>query len=278
MNTLRFQSARKTPRTQLDDGEGERVGQVDTVDHTPYPQSPKVADGLARAKITEAPAPASVPVSKNISFFSPPGNKLNTKLAQTGFVEDLGPTPIIQRHEGTGSIHELLAPDDARGAFHPQMDVVWLDDPKKFFRKKMWDEAAAESLAETIVGYFSRPTQGVFEEVVIKKDGSREVIRRPYEAPIPLLPELALLVGLTEPELKQLAKAFPHTVGRAMMMAKDALKVKLIRGGLNGEMNANFAVFTATNEAGMKLKTEHTETKVDLNELLKQIEGSDQPL
>lgn len=264
MKDLTFKRAIRNPHTSSTEaGEGHEGDSV-PVDHTPYPPFPKSAGSLARAKTTEAPPPISVPVLEKIS-----GKKIKTRISD-GHIR-----PIIGAGDST-SIIKLLTPEHV-GTFKRQKDIVTLDESKLFFQKRTWDEESAMELAELIVQYFSRPTEGWYEEVIFI-DEKPITTRKPYTAPFPLLPELALLVGLTESELKVIGKAFPHSVGRALQMAKDAVKVKLIRGGLSGDMNANFTTFVATNEAGMKLKTEHTETKVDLNDLLARIEASSEPV
>ena len=264
---LRFKRATRNPtHAHTDEGEGVQGTHV-PVDHTPYPPFPKSGGSLARGKTTEAPLPIRDPDLKN-NFF--PGKKIKTLVA------DQHVRPIIPMGM-SDSILDMLKPDNVTGVFKRQKDIVTLDDSKLFFRNRTWDEESAMELAELIVQYFSRPTEGWYEEVIFV-DEKPMTVRKPYSAPFPLLPELALLVGLTEAELKTIGKAFPTSVGRALNMAKDAVKVKLIRGGLSGDMNANFTTFVATNEAGMKLKTEHTETKVDLNDLLARIEASSEPV
>lgn len=149
---------------------------------------------------------------------------------------------------------------------------------KNFFPKKL-DSASAAELASRLVAYFSRPTEGWYEEVILRRDGSEERISKPYKSPLPLVAEFANIHGMTEKELKEVAKEFPDTLGRAMDFASDVVKTSLIRGGLDGTYNHQAVAFVATNETSMRLKSEHTERRMtlNLNELAKRLEAASTP-
>lgn len=160
----------------------------------------------------------------------------------------------------------------------PQTDRPLPVDPKKFFAPKEFSDEYALSVAESMVAYFGRPLSGWYKEIVINRDGSQSEIEKPYTAPLPLMAEFANMVALTEAEIKQLAKAYPKTLGRAYEFAQDVVKTNLVRGGLNATYHPQFAMFTATNETNMRSKTESTVRTIDMNALLDDIENSDSPL
>lgn len=160
----------------------------------------------------------------------------------------------------------------------PQTDRPLPVDPKKFFAPKEFSDEYALSVAESMVAYFGRPLSGWYKEIVINRDGSQSEIEKPYTAPLPLMAEFANMVALTESEIKQLAKAYPKTLGRAYEFAQDVVKTNLVRGGLNATYHPQFAMFTATNETNMRSKTESTVRTIDMNALLDDIENSDSPL
>lgn len=148
--------------------------------------------------------------------------------------------------------------------------------PKKF-GKKILDEASAARLAQRLVQYFSRPLHGTYEETVFYADGTQQTRTKPYNAPLPLLTEFANMNGMTEQELKEAAKEFSD-MARALAFAKDVIKTSLVRKGLEGDYNPQVTVFTATNETDMKVKTEHTERTLNVNDLLDRIERASQPI
>jgi len=160
----------------------------------------------------------------------------------------------------------------------PQTDRPLPVDPKKFFAPKEFSDEYALSVAESMVAYFGRPLSGWYKEIVMNRDGSQSEIEKPYTAPLPLMAEFANMVALTEAEIKQLAKAYPKTLGRAYEFAQDVVKTNLVRGGLNATYHPQFAMFTATNETNMRSKTESTVRTIDMNALLDDIENSDSPL
>lgn len=160
----------------------------------------------------------------------------------------------------------------------PQTDRPLPVDPKKFFAPKEFSDEYALSVAESMVAYFGRPLSGWYKEIVMNRDGSQSEIEKPYNAPLPLMAEFANMVALTEAEIKQLAKAYPKTLGRAYEFAQDVVKTNLVRGGLNATYHPQFAMFTATNETNMRSKTESTVRTIDMNALLDDIENSDSPL
>lgn len=151
--------------------------------------------------------------------------------------------------------------------------------PKNFSEKISIDSPEdAHRLAQAIVEYFARPMSGWYEEHMFMPDGEERVVTKPYTAALPLLAEFANANGMTEAELKKLARSFPDTIGRALQFAKDVVKTHLIRGGISGEYNPQMTAFVATNETDMKAKTEHTERHVDVNDLLDRIERSSKPI
>lgn len=159
-----------------------------------------------------------------------------------------------------------------------QTDTPRLPDPKKFFSEKIISDEYALSVAEAMVAYFGRPLSGWYKEIITNRDGSQTEVEKPYNAPLPLMAEFANMVALTEAEIKQLAKAYPKTLGRAYEFAQDVVKTNLVRGGLNATYHPQFAMFTATNETSMKSKTESTVRTIDMNALLDDIENSEAPI
>lgn len=160
----------------------------------------------------------------------------------------------------------------------PQTDRPKPLDPKKFFAPKEFSDEYILRVAESMVAYFGRPLSGWYKEIIMNRDGSQTEVEKPYNAPLPLMAEFANMVALTESEIKQLAKAYPKTMGRAYEFAQDVVKTNLVRGGLNATYHPQFAMFTATNETNMRSKTESTVRTIDMNALLDDIEKSESPL
>lgn len=160
--------------------------------------------------------------------------------------------------------------------FEPDDSALVLTRTPKIFPTKKIDESNVAQIAARLLTYFSRPLHGMYEETVFNRDGSETVIRKPYTAPLPLLSEFANMQGVTERELKMAAKDFPD-LARAMELAKDVLKTHLIRGGLTEAYNPAMVQFTATNETDMKVKSEQTVKRVDMNDLLDRIEQATEP-
>jgi len=186
--------------------------------------------------------------------------------------------PIIPLSKETPkelTIFEILTPPKK---LLPQTDRPSPLDPKKFFAPKEISDEYALSVAESMVAYFGRPLSGWYKETILNRDGSQSEVEKPYNAPLPLMAEFANMVALTESEIKQLAKAYPKTLGRAYEFAQDVVKTNLVRGGLNATYHPQFAMFTATNETNMRSKTESTVRTIDMNALLDDIENSDAPL
>ena len=186
--------------------------------------------------------------------------------------------PIIPLSKETPkelTIFEMLTPPKK---LLPQTDRPSPLDPKKFFAPKEISDEYALSVAESMVAYFGRPLSGWYKETILNRDGSQSEVEKPYNAPLPLMAEFANMVALTESEIKQLAKAYPKTLGRAYEFAQDVVKTNLVRGGLNATYHPQFAMFTATNETNMRSKTESTVRTIDMNALLDDIENSDAPL
>lgn len=186
--------------------------------------------------------------------------------------------PIIPLQKETPeepTVFQMLTPPKK---LLPQTDRPTPVDPKKFFAPKELSDEYALSVAESMVAYFGRPLSGWYKEIVMNRDGSQSEIEKPYNAPLPLMAEFANMVALTESEIKQLAKAYPKTMGRAYEFAQDIVKTNLVRGGLNATYHPQFAMFTATNETNMRSKTESTVRTIDMNALLDDIENSDSPL
>lgn len=186
--------------------------------------------------------------------------------------------PIIPLSKETPkelTIFEILTPPKK---LLPQTDRPSPLNPKKFFAPKEISDEYALSVAESMVAYFGRPLSGWYKETILNRDGSQSEVEKPYNAPLPLMAEFANMVALTESEIKQLAKAYPKTLGRAYEFAQDVVKTNLVRGGLNATYHPQFAMFTATNETNMRSKTESTVRTIDMNALLDDIENSDAPL
>lgn len=187
-------------------------------------------------------------------------------------------SPIIPLSKETPkelTIFEILQPPKK---LLPQTDRPSPLDPKKFFAPKEFSDEYALSVAESMVAYFGRPLSGWYKETILNRDGSQSEVEKPYNAPLPLMAEFANMVALTESEIKQLAKAYPKTLGRAYEFAQDVVKTNLVRGGLNATYHPQFAMFTATNETNMRSKTESTVRTIDMNALLDDIENSESPL
>lgn len=183
--------------------------------------------------------------------------------------------PVSKSGMKTTTAYELLTP--------PKKLLTRSDRPtpitaKKFFAPKTFTDEYAFGIAEAMVAYFSRPLSGWYKEIILNRDGSQSEVEKPYVAPVPLLAEFANMVALTESEVKQLARAYPQTVGRALEFAQDVLKTNVVRGGLTGDYHPQFATFTLTNETTMRSKTEATVRTIDMNALLDDIENSNAPL
>lgn len=183
--------------------------------------------------------------------------------------------PISKKNPQEETVFQMLQPPKK---LLPQTDRPSPLDPKKFFAPKELSDEYALSVAESMVAYFGRPLSGWYKEIITNRDGSQTEVEKPYNAPLPLMAEFANMVALTESEIKQLAKAYPKTMGRAYEFAQDVVKTNLVRGGLNATYHPQFAMFTATNETNMRSKTESTVRTIDMNALLDDIENSDSPL
>ncbi len=146
--------------------------------------------------------------------------------------------------------------------------------PEKFFSK---NEMPPDTIAVALIEYFSRPSEGLYSETVFPRNGEPYVTQKPFVNPIPLLSEFCRSVGLTVKDLRALAKRNPNTIGRAVEVAKDVEKEYIIRRGLAGEYNSQFAQFVAVNETDMRMKSDVEVRRVDLNRLLDQIEQADKP-
>lgn len=154
-----------------------------------------------------------------------------------------------------------------------------LSDPtavaEKFFAKKEIDPL---ELATHLVQYFGRIADGFYEEVVFNpRSETSETILRPFHLPIPQLTEFARSQGLTMSELKWIGREYPHTVGRALEMARDTVREYLVRKGLDGSYNAQFAQLIAVNETELRAKSEVTERRIDMNKLVDQLEQATKP-
>ena len=148
---------------------------------------------------------------------------------------------------------------------------------KKLLHKSSFTPQSAQIFADKLSEYFLRASSGVVEEVILSRESEPTVVRKQYDAPLPLLSEFANNLGLTEKDVHDLAEEYPDSIGQALAIAQDVTKTYLIRRGLDGRYNAQFATFVATNETKMKSKTEHIERRVNMNDLLDRIERASQP-
>lgn len=149
---------------------------------------------------------------------------------------------------------------------------------RNFSRAKDITREDAAVMATELVTYFSRPLHGTYEETRFHRDGGQETVVVPYSAPLPMLTEFANSLGFTENELKRVGKNFPKTLGRALAFARDVTKTTLVRKALVGEYSSAMSIFVATNETDMKVKSEHTEKHIDMNDLLDRIEAAEAPM
>jgi len=136
-----------------------------------------------------------------------------------------------------------------------------------------------EEVARSLFDYFSAPSQILTEEVRTARDGTEERVTVAQSAPIPLIEEWCSLHRISRRSLEALASNHPE-IEEALVLAKDQLKVKLIRGGLSEEFNASFAKFVATNETDMVDRSEQINKNLNVNakDLLDQIEKREKPL
>lgn len=131
-----------------------------------------------------------------------------------------------------------------------------------------------DAIAYDMIRYFSRPSEGWFVETKVLRDGTVVEDRKPYKQKIPMITEFANAYGMTEKELLKLSMT-NKKLSRAVEFARDVMKTDLMRGGLIGDYVPSIVQFMATNETSMRVKSEHTEKRVNINELLDQLETNE---
>lgn len=139
-----------------------------------------------------------------------------------------------------------------------------------------------EELSEKLVDYFALPETYEEEEVITFRDGRTETRPVTRYRPLPMLEDFCVMHRITSTELREAAREFPETVGRAVQFAKDVMKTYLVRKGLVEQYNPNFAKFVATNEVDMVDKSEsvnrNLNVSVDTDDILDKIEKASKPL
>jgi len=134
---------------------------------------------------------------------------------------------------------------------------------KKFFSKKnISPDVSVRDIANCIVEWFLQPLHGEYTEAVFeKKDMAMDYLpeenplikKIEYKAPIPLLVDIANIMGFTEKELLALAEDYPDTIGRAVLFARDRTKSGILHEEC--ELSPAASSLIASNETTLLTKS-----------------------
>lgn len=129
-----------------------------------------------------------------------------------------------------------------------------------------------EELLRKMYGYFLVPEKS-YQEIIHEEDGTTRIIEKTQSRGIPLWTEFLRSVGMTVKDLERLAEG-DENIRRLIETCNGVIKEDLIRSGLSGAYNAQFATFVAVNLTDMKMKTvtENTNVNVNVNSVLDEIE------
>lgn len=149
----------------------------------------------------------------------------------------------------------------------PVSDVLKVDGPIAF-----------PMVAASIVEYFNQPEYEDVEEKIPLRDGGIEISMRREHRPFPLIEEWCTRNGLTVALLRELAQQSDE-IAQAIQFARDVMKTYLVRGGLAKIYDTQFAIFVASNETGMRVKSEvkHVTPKKS-KDILDEIEAEEEPI
>jgi len=112
-------------------------------------------------------------------------------------------------------------------------------------------------LSQSIVDFFSTPEVYEVEEHVYTRDGKDEINKRLERRPFPMIEDWCVDNRVPMTLLKKLEQSCAD-VALAVQFARDVMKTYLVRGGLERRYDPSFAIFVATNETGMRVKSEVT--------------------
>jgi hypothetical protein len=127
-------------------------------------------------------------------------------------------------------------------------------------------------IAASLINYFEQSEFFETEETHTDREGNSETQTVTHRRSLPTLESWCLEHRMTTSALKGLAEL--HTVVQdAIDFARDAMKAWLIRNGLTSDYDPRFAIFVATNETDMKVKSEQTHRVVRPGKILEEIEA-----
>lgn len=127
------------------------------------------------------------------------------------------------------------------------------------------------------MSFFGRPEIQQVEETFTQRDGSQEFRMVSQRLPMPTIEAWCIENRISSVRLKELAQQ-DDSISEAMQFARDTMKSYLITGGLEEKYDPRFAIFVATNETDMKVKSEHTNIIKKGKDILTQIEEEEAPL
>jgi len=151
--------------------------------------------------------------------------------------------------------------------------------PKDFLESINKPLPPPKILAEEILAYFMRASDGVVEQEIVKTDGTSEKISRYVHSKIPLLSEVARLFGLTKSELFHLGKMHPETVGRAIDAAVDIADEYITHGTLEGRFHPSAAALVGPHVSRIvpKATVKVEDQSRRLSRILDEVEQNAQP-
>jgi len=134
------------------------------------------------------------------------------------------------------------------------------------------EELSTQKVAQSLIDFFSQPMIQEVTDIVTLRDGSTEEVKRMEYRPMPMIEEWCMKHRIPKSLLADLEKT-SDDVAMAIQFARDAMKVYLVQNGLTRKIDPAFAVFVATNETGMKVKSEVTHnSKKSAKSILDEIE------
>ena len=101
--------------------------------------------------------------------------------------------------------------------------------------------------ASLILRYFFRAREGYEKQIIFTSDGDQKEVTSFIRTKVPLLSEVARVLGLTKRELTLMAKAFPDTIGRAVEAAMDVADEYIVHNTLEGLYHPAAAALIAPN-------------------------------
>lgn len=137
--------------------------------------------------------------------------------------------------------------------------------------------SAPEAVADSLLKFFSRPETEIIQEHVRLRDGSVESREVQVQNPMPTVEEWCVQHRMTRATLERFAGLHP-IVAEALEFARGAMKVYLIKNGLNGKYDARIVTFVASNETDMKIKAESTLVVKNPDDILSQIEAGEKTI